>query len=230
MSSLSLDAARVQAFVQRRHPEFALRQPWRAEPVQVGALAARFARRCPQDQFDLPSDGSLVARCAGLMVYSMECYGCNFEDVSDVSAFPVAVVLAQISANNILNQGRRSTELCTRLGQADPLSQAVKLAELAVAVGQVAREVRAPVREKHLEALKLWIDGVLRNLGALSWVKSSKKFVEESDRVKAGCLAVAADLDNLRRLRRAREMGAAACPALGHSEPGRLEPIGSRHQ
>jgi hypothetical protein len=123
----------VGVFVDMRHSEVQSRYTLfgYANPDHVRPLAAKLVRLVHrEDHSEASVRQRAFAQAAGMLIYAIERYGCTFDDIVDIAGYGVATMLAGASPDTRLSGPRRSIELRKTLGQADPDSQAVRLAEI----------------------------------------------------------------------------------------------------
>lgn len=178
-NTVRVDLRHVEAFAELRHMEFETRGGGRlhAEPAAVGRLAEEYARRLYFRKFGNGVARSIVfARCAGCLVYAMECYGCNFEDVCRESDLGVAKVVAGLSVDPRQSRPRRNLELRTRLSQGEILSQLVRLAEITISAQKVLDNFTRDDYREDPVVLKDWVGDNYELLKAMHRLIDRKAF------------------------------------------------------
>jgi len=193
-----LDPSAIADYVGLRHCEFEAYNatPGLADPQAVGRLALEIASALysglPQpaadrDQVDEPAQQT-IAQCAGYLVYAMDGYGLDYEDVCRVADHAVAQVLIRITPDNRLPSPRRNLEQRSALGQGTEVHQLVKLAEIICA----ARGILGTLSPKEFAAnagyLKNWCDSQAHLLGAMQSLARRPRgatFVEQARKLLA---------------------------------------------
>jgi hypothetical protein len=186
-----LDPDAVRAFAIFRHPCLAPRRdvPPRGDPVAISRMAVGLAGRVLGGVCD--GDQCKVAECAGLLVYAMDGYGLNYEEVCSVAGHKVAEVLRQITPDNRQTDPRRHLELKSSLGQADAFVQAVKLAEILNVVERIPLEYDERQMAAKALDLKNWADRTGHLLEAMRALRSMQRMESAMDKARIGLGAIA---------------------------------------
>src|SRR6187399_1410708 len=128
---MALDPAALELYVYLPHRDLNMREdsPGRADPPAVGRLAEQYAGKHLL-RYNGETNPALVARCAGLLIYAIGCYGLTFEEVCGIADHEVATIVSVITPDNRMTEPIRHLKLRESVGLAPELSQMVKLAEI----------------------------------------------------------------------------------------------------
>lgn len=234
---VELDVEAVRRFVTFRHPILPPRRdvPPRADPFVVARLATQLVIKVLGGISD--GDQCRVAECAGLLVYAMDGYGLNYEEVCGIGCHKVAEVLRQITPDHRQTDPLRHMALRSMIGQADAPTQAVKLAEITATIARLSREYDGGQLAARALDLKNWVDRTGHILEAMKALRDLPRLhgsfeCARKDLAQAGRRADAAREEVRGQLREARAMRAAQenVPA-GRTRvagPGQLGPVAAR--
>ncbi len=201
----ALDPERVRVVAQIRHSEACTREDtqYHADPLSVGRVAAKLAQRYYYgDVSSVASSQIRQVECAGMLVYAMERWGYNFEELCDVSEFAVASIVSGLSPDVRLPPGRRIGFHCSSLSQADAPSQIVKLAEIIAACEHILAAYTPHDLAMHAQYLKVWGDENYKLVGAMSHLRDNgkmKKIVAETREKLMGIVRVADEAKHPRK-------------------------------
>jgi hypothetical protein len=178
-SQIELDTVRIEVVTGMRHEELVARNqaPNVAEPTEVAVLAANLTRKFYHGDVVADSSHVLIAEWAGRMVYAMQHYGCNYEDVCDVAEHAIAQVVSGISPDLRLPPGPRHLNLKSRLGQADIVAQIVKLAEITCVARRILSSCTATDMAQHAMLLRSWADEALDLMSVFHRLEANKRIV-----------------------------------------------------
>lgn len=163
------DPETIRVLAQQQHAEFVGREttPCYANPLEVGHIAARLARKFYYGDPTTSGTGQVtLAQCAGNLVYALELWGYNFDGVVDVAAYDVARVVSGLSADGRLPQGLRIGHHCSTLREADAMSQLVKLAEIISLSQRIITTTDADL-VRHGDRFRAWADDARALLEAM---------------------------------------------------------------
>lgn len=200
---MSPDLVYVGIYARFRHRELVLREgaPGRANPQAVGPLAATYAARYLRGEFTAEAAEQIhFAHAAGLLVYAMDGYGLTYEEVCGVAGPAVAELLAPITPDNRLREPRRHLELRSALARADPVAQAVRLAEIVAAARGAATDIppdRLAGHESHLRLVADRGTHLVRALHALNG-----KLTPQLDEAQAALNHLTRAVDDARRAKK----------------------------
>jgi hypothetical protein len=105
----------------------------------VGRLAEQYAGR-RTFHYNGETHPSLVARCAGILIYAIDGYGLTFEEVCALADHEVATVVASVTPDNRMTEPTRHLKMRESIGLASDMGQLVKLAEIAAFVHRIQEE------------------------------------------------------------------------------------------
>lgn len=169
----------ILGWVQCRHCDFLERRLARfhADPVTVSRLATQYVHRLFYNKI---VEGKIrkiaFTKAAALLVYSMECYGLNFEDVARMSDLGVAELVAAVSADPRETRARRNLALRGQLAEGGLLAQIVKFAELEATARHIYDNFTRENYRSDPVALKDWITDSEELLRAMHRLLRRKRF------------------------------------------------------
>jgi hypothetical protein len=196
--SVELDQEALRIYVIFRHPSLPMRRdvPPRGDPELVANLAARHTVKVLGGICD--GDQCQVATCAGLLVYGMDGYGLSYEEVCQVASQRVAEVLRQITPDNRLTDPQRNFELRSRLGQADPTTLVVKLAEIEASTKAAKTEYGRETLAARASDLKNWADRTVHLFQAMRTLRELPKMRADMDEAQRAVVRLAQDAEAAR--------------------------------
>lgn len=178
MIAYGVDLVRVESFVFLRHSEAASRSPMfgHADPNEVGQYALKIAKRLNAVIYDKHAIQKLhEVRAAGMLVYSLERYGCVYDDLVELAGIGTAELVANASCDPRLQATKRGVMLCSTLGQGTIYSQIVRLAEIICSVKRLSDSLLPEGILAHDTALKAWIHDRLGWVDSMSLLSSNSK-------------------------------------------------------
>lgn len=192
----------VEAYVVGRHMDFEVRTMGRfhALPETVSRLATTYANRLFYNKI---VEGKLrklaFVKCAGLLVYSMEGYGCNFEDVARLSDLGVAEIVAAVSADPRETRAKRNLALRVQLADGGLLAQVVKFAELEATAKRVYETFSRDNYRNDPVAVKDWITDSEELLRAMHKLLRRKRFQKPYQRLHEYLARIDHNLERAKR-------------------------------
>lgn len=197
---LELLLPRLRILSQKRHSELVLRDeiPPLADPAEVGRMASRIVRQYFALDVEAMAQGYFaVAECAGLLVYGIERYGYTYDDIVNIADERVARLVAALSADTRESGGPRVWHFVSSLGQADALTQLVKLAEVAAITVRVADDLTDRVILRHNRYLRQLTDDSIRVMASLTHLRKSIRLTKVLKDVSAKLQEISVRIDTL---------------------------------
>jgi hypothetical protein len=201
---VELDREAVRHFVIFRHPDLPPRRdvPPRVDPLEVAELASKLASRVLGGVCD--GDQCRVAECAGLLIYGMDGYGLNYEEICQLACRRVAEVLRQVTPDHRQTDPKRHLDLMNYVGQADALTLVVKLAEIVLVAEAIPKLYNPDKLASRALDLKNWVDRTHHILTAMRALKELPRVQRTLDRAHAALTHVAQLAEQAKTQRRVR--------------------------
>jgi hypothetical protein len=201
---MALDPMALELYVYLLHRDLTMRDtaPCRADPPTVGRFAERYAGRRIFVR-DGETHPSLVARCAGTLIYTMDGYGLTFEEVCGLADHEVATIVAGVTPDNRLAEPIRQLKLREAVGLASELGQLVKLAEMAGFTHKILHEFVAADYLQHAQPLKRIVDRHSQLIQAMSRLTAHAAMLAIADSVRESLVKVSHNVDDARSNRTA---------------------------
>lgn len=205
MSQTAYDLAQVQTRVDALHHEVrgSAVLPCHADPLAVGRSAADLARCYYRGEAAAgrePAGANIgLAQCVGCLIYGMELYGLDFLRVCELSNFRVACLLRDITPDIRMPQGPRQQNYRGQIGQAEPLAQVIKLAEIGTVCRQLIDTTSRAVLFAQHGLIKHWCDDHDEIVQALSHLRSRAVMHEPVRRAKESIVQVVRRIEEAKK-------------------------------
>jgi hypothetical protein len=211
---MSLDPTALELYVYLPHRDLTIRDaaPCRADPPVVGRFAEQYVgKRLPRHEGE--ANPGLVAHCAGVLVYAMDCYGLTFEEVCGLAGHEVATVVAEVTPDNRMTEPTRHLKLREALGLASEIGQIVKLAEIAAFTRKALHELITEDYLQHAQVLKHIVDRHGQLLQAMSRLTNQGSMAHFIEGARASLVKISHNVDEARAARVATRQASQGCEA-----------------
>ncbi len=198
-STFNLSTIRVLSQIQHGNEACRTELSTLADPTNIAVVAEKYARVYFKGDMEAAAQGFVeIVRAAALLCYAMERWGFNYDDIVQVGEHRIAAIVAEISSDVRLPEGPRIQYLCSQLGQARPIGQLVKLAQIVAVSSMILDEFTTDTLVKHGGVLRQVVDDNYQLLESLRHMKGNLRMGSAWTAAKNQMLAIIKRIDEAR--------------------------------
>ncbi len=216
--SQPLDIARIDITAQSCYDRWLSRceTPLHADPTAIACMAVRLTRMYSSGEYTAEKNANItLATYAAKLSDAIARWGLNFDDVVEVAGFAIAQLVAAVSPDLRAPAGPRHLDLKTRLYQAPPLAQLIKLAAILCTASRVLSDFEQEDYLEYEDELREWAERSLDIVSAFAKVAARKDVAPYMQQARTLLDRILGEVDASLKARKAARESArlAAVPA-----------------